>query len=512
MITAGPPVAKAIAPPIRPGSDALFEHAVAEWDALAWVPRELLIDGTWRAASAGRRLAVTDPATGEALAEVADAEPADCLAALAAADRESAAWAAAAPRQRANVLRRAAGALRAEARRLAQLITLDAGKPLCEAREEVAHAAEYLEYYAEEAPRAAGRVQPAPEGDCLLVVRPRPLGPCLIITPWNFPLAIPARGLAPALAAGCPVVLRASDRAPLAALALARVLSEAGVPAGVLNVVVSSRPGATDGLLSDRRLRKLTMTGSSAMGRQLAARAAAGVARVGAELGGQAPFLVCADADLEDALAAGVLVKCRNAGQACTAANRFFVHESLAGEFAGRLAERLGALRLGRGTEEGVQMGPLINEAQRERLDALVSDAVAWGARVVLAGGPLPGPGCFFAPVVLSEVPAGARILDEEIFGPVAVVEVFADQEQALARANAAEHGLAGYVFGADLARALDLAGRLECGMVGVNRVELGCAAAPFGGVKASGAGRAGGPEGLAEYQSTSYLAVAGVA
>jgi succinate-semialdehyde dehydrogenase/glutarate-semialdehyde dehydrogenase len=337
------------------------------------------------------------------------------------------------------------------------------------------------------------------------------VGPCLVIAPWNFPLAIPARGLAPALAAGCPAVLRASDRAPLAALALGRVLVEAGLPAGVANLVVSSRPEATDALLTDRRLRKLTVTGSSDLGRRLAARAAGGIARVGAELGGQAPFLVCADAGLEEVLAAAVLAKCRNAGQACTAANRFLVHRSLAGEFTRRLAERLGALRIGRGTEAGAQLGPIISPAQRERLAGLVADAVARGARVVLPGGPLPGPGWFFAPVVLAEVPEGARMHREEIFGPVAVVEAFADEEEALARANASEHGLAGYVFSADLARALDLAGRLECGMVGVNRVKLACVAAPFGGLKASGAGRAGGPEGLAEYQTTSYLAVAGV-
>jgi succinate-semialdehyde dehydrogenase/glutarate-semialdehyde dehydrogenase len=478
-------------------------------EALELAPRGLLIGASWRAASGGRRLPVENPASGRILCEVADADEADCRAALDAACAAERAWTLTAPVERAAVLRRAASALRRGADAFAALIALDAGKPLAEGLEEVALAAEYLEWYAEEAVRIPGRLQELPQGGCLMLVRPRPIGPCLIVTPWNFPLTIPARGVAPALAAGCTVVLRASDRAPLAALALARLLAEAGLPPGALNVVTSSRPDATDGLLADPRLRKLTFTGSAPVGRHLARLAADGVARVGVELGGRAPFIVFDDANLDSAVSEGARAKCRNAGQACTAANQFLVHRDVLNAFTVRLAARLAALRIGPGTAAGSDLGPVITAAQQDRLGALVDDAVRRGARVVLPGGAMPGRGHFFAPVVLRDVPEGAAVLDEEIFGPVAVVRGFAEEDEALRMANAGDLGLAAYVWTGDLARALRVAGGLECGMVGVNATKLSAAAAPFGGRKGSGHARAGGPEGLAEYLATSYLAVA---
>jgi succinate-semialdehyde dehydrogenase / glutarate-semialdehyde dehydrogenase len=498
-----------VPPPARARSS--LDAALAEWDALDFAPRDLLIGGAWRASASGRRLAVEDPATGETICEVADAEPSDARAALDAACDAAESWSHAAPAQRAAVLRRAAERLRTEAERVALLLALDCGKPLAEGREEVAYAAEYLDWYAEEAVRVGGRAQSTPDGECLMLVRRRPVGPCLVITPWNFPLAIPARAVAPALAAGCTVVLRASDRAPLGGLVLARLLIEAGLPSGVLNLIVSSRPDLTDGLLGDPRLRKLTFTGSTTLGRQLGAQAGRALLRMGAELGGQAPFLVFPDADLDQAVAAAIMSKSRNAGQACTAANRFLVHEAVAPEFTRRLVEGLGRLQLGRGDAPGVEMGPVISDAQRERLAELVEDAVSRGAKLALRGGPLPGPGHFFAPVVLTNVPEGARILDQEIFGPVAVVETFRDEAEAVRRANSSEHGLAAYLWTRDLGRGMRLAGSLDCGMVGINRAKLGCAAAPFGGLKASGHGRAGGPEGIDEYLVTSYTAVAGL-
>jgi succinate-semialdehyde dehydrogenase/glutarate-semialdehyde dehydrogenase len=489
-----------------------LDRALAEWDAVGFAPKHLLIDGSWRPAASGRLLPVESPVTQEMVCEVADAGPDDAADARDAACRAAAGWARSAPAERAAILRRAAERVRDEAERLAILLAVDCGKPLAEGREEVAYAAEYLDWYANEAVRITGRAQTAPEGDCLMLVRRRPVGPCLVITPWNFPLAIPARAIAPALAAGCPVVLRVSDRAPLAGLALARLLCEAGLPSGVLGVLVGSAGDATDGLLDDPRLRKVTFTGSTSLGRRLAEKAGAALVRMGSELGGQAPFLVLDDADLDAAVAAGVASKSRNAGQACTAVNRFLVHEDVASDFVRMLAEGLAGLPLGGGALSETAMGPVISEAQSHRLQALVDDAVERGARVVLAGGALPGRGHFFAPVVLTDVPAGSRVLGEEIFGPIAVVETFSDDNEVVRRSNALEHGLAAYVWTRDLARGMRVAGDLDCGMVGVNRARLACAAAPFGGMKASGQGRAGGPEGLDEYLVTAYTAVEGLA
>jgi succinate-semialdehyde dehydrogenase/glutarate-semialdehyde dehydrogenase len=449
-------------------------------------------------------LEVEDPATGRVLARVPDASVADCLAALDAVADAAAGWREAAPRTRAAVLRRAAHGLRRDDD-MAVLVTLESGKPLREARDEVAFAADYLEWYADEATRIGGRLETDPSGGCSFAITRRPVGPCLVVTPWNFPLAIPARGVAPALAAGCTVVLRASDRAPLSALALARALSRAGLPAGCVEVVTSSRPDATDPLLDDRRLRKLTFTGSAAVGAHLIGRSAPRALRVTAELGGNAPFIVTDDADLELAVAAAVEAKCRNGGQACTAANRFLVQERVSERFTILLAKRMAALRVGPGSDEAVDVGPMISAQAVDRLTALVEDAVSRGARVVLPGGAGGGPGHFFSPMVLREVPEEARLVREEIFGPIAAVATYADDAEAIGRANDCEQGLAAYVMSGDPRRSARIADALEVGMVAVNRGRVSCAAAPFGGVKGSGFGRSGGREGIDEYLDTVY-------
>jgi succinate-semialdehyde dehydrogenase/glutarate-semialdehyde dehydrogenase len=467
---------------------------------------ELLVDGDWVAASDGRTLPVEDPASGRTLAEVADACPADCMAALDAAVAAQPAWAQSAPRERARVLRRAADTLREEAEQLAWILTAEMGKPLAESASEVEFAADYLEWFAEEATRIAGRTQTSPDGESSHLVVKSPVGPCLIITPWNFPLAVPARGIGPALAAGCTVVLRPSSLTPLSALSLGRVLTEAGLPAGVLNIVVSSDDAATDRLLADGRIRKLTFTGSGPVGRNLIERSAEQVLRVSAELGGCAPFLVFADADLDAATAGAVAAKMRNGGAACTAANRFYIEQPAYEKFVRRIAERIGAIRIGPGTRSGVGCGPMISARQVERLTALVDDAVARGARVVLAGGPVPGDGHFFAPVVLADVPHDARVMGEEIFGPVVAIAPFHSEGEALRLANDHPTGLAAYLFTSDLTRAMRLGGAIQAGMVGVNRGRVSCVGAPFGGVGHSGFGHSGGIEGLEEYLATRYL------
>jgi succinate-semialdehyde dehydrogenase / glutarate-semialdehyde dehydrogenase len=469
-------------------------------------PTGLLIDGSFVGAAEGRTLAVEDPATGRTIARVADASESDCMAALEAAVAAQASWAGSAPRDRARILRRAADALREQVDQLAALLTAEMGKPLAESAAEVEFAAEYLEWFAEEATRIAGRTQVSPDGQNAHLVVKSPVGPCLIVTPWNFPLAVPARGVGPALAAGCTVVLRPSSLTPLSALALGRILIEAGLPAGVLNIVVSSEDGATDPLLADGRVRKLTFTGSEAVGRHLIGRSAEQVLRVSAELGGCAPFLVFADACLDAAIEGAASAKMRNGGAACTAANRFYVERAVYEEFVARLAARIGQIRIGPGTRAGVGCGPMISARQVERLAALVGDALARGARVVLAGGPVPGDGHFFAPVVLADVPADARVMREEIFGPVVAIAPFEDEDEALRLANDHDAGLAAYLFTSDLARAMRLGSAIAAGMVGVNRGRVSCASAPFGGVGHSGFGCSGGPEGIEEYLVTRYM------
>jgi succinate-semialdehyde dehydrogenase / glutarate-semialdehyde dehydrogenase len=481
-----------------------------ERELLAGVPKGLLVGGEWRGAAGGGAMPVEDPATGEVLCEVADGDPDDGVAALAAARAAQDAWAATPPRERGELLRRAYELIVTRRESLALLMTLEMGKPLAESRAEVTYAAGFLRWFAEEAVRIEGRFATSPDGGGHLLTMRQPVGPCILVTPWNFPLAMATRKLGPALAAGCTAVLKPAAQTPLSALALAALLEECGLPAGVLNLVTTSRAGEViEPLLRDARARKLSFTGSTAVGRRLTALAAHQLLRVSMELGGNAPFLVFEDADLDEAVEGAVVAKMRNAGEACTAANRFLVAEALAEEFSRRLANRLAGMKVGRGTDAGVEVGPLIDGAAREKVQGLVDDARSRGARVLAGGGALDGPGYFFSPTVLSSVPTDAAMAREEIFGPVAPVYTFSSEEEALAGANGTEYGLVAYLFTRDLKRALRLAEELEVGMVGLNQGMVSNPAAPFGGIKHSGFGREGGREGMEEYLETKYLAIA---
>ncbi|HEY1832860.1 MAG TPA: NAD-dependent succinate-semialdehyde dehydrogenase [Solirubrobacteraceae bacterium] len=473
------------------------------------VPCELFIGGEWRAASGGGTLEVEDPSNGEALVEVADASVEDSLAALAAAADAQAEWAASAPRERGEILRRAYEAIVAQTDELALLMTLEMGKALAESRAEISYAAEFFRWFSEEAVRIHGRFMVNTTGKGRILTMRQPVGPCVFVTPWNFPTAMGTRKLAPAIAAGCTMVVKPAQQTPLSMLALARVLEEAGLPEGVLNVITAKRSGAVvEPLLKDPRTRKLSFTGSTEVGRTLIEQSAQQVLRVSMELGGNAPFLVFEDADLDAAVEGALLAKMRNVGEACTAANRFHVHESVAEEFAARLAERMGAMKVGRGTEDGVDVGPLIDEAQRGKVSELVEDAVGRGARVLVGGGAPDGPGYFYEPTVLSGVPDDARLLGEEIFGPVAPVASFGSDEEAVAAANRTEYGLVAYVYTRDLERTFRVCEGIETGMIGVNQGVVSNPAAPFGGVKQSGFGREGGFEGIGEYLETKYVAL----
>ncbi len=473
------------------------------------VPSGLFIGGEWRPASGGGTLAVEDPATGETLTDVADGTPEDGLAALDAAARAQAEWAAYPPRERGEILRRAYDAIVARADELALLMTLEMGKPVAESAAEVNYAAEFLRWFGEEAVRIDGRFAVAPNGKGRLLTMKQPVGPCLLITPWNFPMAMGTRKIGPAVAAGCTMVVKPASQAPLSMLALADVLAESGLPPGVLNVVTTSSSGRVMGpLIEDSRARKLSFTGSTEVGRRLIAQAANQVLRVSMELGGNAPFLVFDDADLDAAVDGALLAKMRNIGEACTAANRFHVAGAVAGEFARRLGERMGALKVGRGTEDGVQVGPLIDENGRRKVSELVGDAVDRGARVVVGAESVGDRGYFYRPTVLDAVPADARVLKEEIFGPVAPVASFDSEEEAVARANDTDFGLVAYVYTSDIRRAFRVVEGLEVGMVGLNQGIVSNAAAPFGGVKQSGFGREGGYEGIEEYLETKYVAM----
>jgi succinate-semialdehyde dehydrogenase / glutarate-semialdehyde dehydrogenase len=484
-----------------------------EQAVLDGVPTGLYIDGQWRPATGAGTLPVEDPATGETLTEVADAQPEDALAALAAADAKQAEWGAWAPRERGEILRRAYEALTAHADELALLMTLEMGKAVSESRAEIAYAADFLRWFSDEAVRIHGRYMVNTTGKGRILTMRQPVGPCVFVTPWNFPMAMGARKLAPAIAAGCTMVVKPAQQTPLSMLMLSRILQEAGLPQGVLNTITAHRSGAViEPLLRDGRTRKLSFTGSTEVGRTLIEQSAQQILRMSMELGGNAPFLVFEDADLDAAVEGALIAKLRNVGEACTAANRFHVHESLAGEFAQRLTERMRALKVGRGTEPSTDVGPLIDERQRAIVGELVDDAVQRGAKLLLGGKALTGPahpGYFYAPTVLAEVPPDARALAEEIFGPVAPIATFAEEEQAIAAANRTPYGLVAYLYTRDLARALRVAERLETGMVGLNQGIVSNPAAPFGGVKQSGFGREGGFEGIDEYLETKYVAVA---
>jgi succinate-semialdehyde dehydrogenase / glutarate-semialdehyde dehydrogenase len=481
----------------------------SEQAVLRKVPTDLLIDGEWRPASGGGTLSVEDPSTGEPLLEVADAQVEDALAALSAAADKQVEWAAWAPRERGEILRRAYEAIVAQTDELALLMTLEMGKSLAESKAEIAYAAEFFRWFSEEAVRIHGRYMVNTTGQGRILTMRQPVGPCVFVTPWNFPTAMGTRKLAPAIAAGCTVVVKPAQQTPLSMLALAQILQQAGLPAGVLNVITAKHSGAViEPLLKDPRTRKLSFTGSTEVGRTLIEQSAEQVLRVSMELGGNAPFLVFADADLDAAVDGAMLAKMRNVGEACTAANRFHVHESVAEEFARLLAERMGALKVGRGTEQGTDVGPLIDESQRGKVEELVQDAVERGAKTLIGGQRLAGPGYFFAPTVLTDVSPDSRLLAEEIFGPVAPVATFSTEEQALAAANLTEYGLVAYVYTRDLARAFRVCEGIETGMVGLNQGVVSNPAAPFGGVKQSGFGREGGFEGIGEYLETKYVAM----
>jgi succinate-semialdehyde dehydrogenase / glutarate-semialdehyde dehydrogenase len=473
------------------------------------VPTRLLIGGEWREASGGDTLAVEDPSTGETLCEVADATPDDARAALDAAVEAQAEWAATPPNDRSEILHRAFLALNERSDDLALLMTLEMGKSIAESKAEIAYSAEFFRWFSGEALRIDGYYKVAGNGASRVLVLRQPVGPCYFITPWNFPTAMGTRKLGPAIAAGCTMVMKPAQQTPLSMLALAQLLEECGLPGGVLNVITSSSSsGVSEPIIGDPRLRKLSFTGSTEVGRKLIAQAAENVLKVSMELGGNAPFLIFDDADLDAALEGAMVAKMRNIGEACTSANRFHVAGSLADEFAEQLAERMGKLKLGRGTEEGVDIGPLIDSDQRSKVADLVSDATGKGARVLVGGNAVDGAGYFYEPTVLAGVPDDARVLKEEIFGPVAPVATFDSEQEAIAAANDTEYGLVAYVFTKDLKRALRVCEGLETGMIGLNQGMVSNAGAPFGGVKQSGIGREGGNEGIEEYLETKYLAV----
>jgi succinate-semialdehyde dehydrogenase/glutarate-semialdehyde dehydrogenase len=473
------------------------------------VPKGLLIGGSWREADGKARFEVEDPATGAALCEVADARPADGDDALDAAAGAAPEWALTAPRERGEILRRAYDEIARRTDELALLMTLEMGKPLAQSRAEVTYANDFLRWFSEEAARIDGRYAVSPDGKGRLLTMKQPVGPCLLITPWNFPLAMGTRKIGPAIAAGATMVVKPARATPLSMLKLAEILGDAGLPDGVLNVLTSTRSGELiDPLLDDPRLRKLSFTGSTEVGAKLASRAASRVLRISMELGGNAPLVVFEDADVDAALDGAMIAKLRNMGEACTSANRFLVHASLIDEFSRRLAERMGGLRLGRGTDPDVEVGPLIDEDARKKVADLVDDAVARGGRCLTGGEPVDGPGYFYSPTVVVDLPRDARLLHEEVFGPVAPIVGFETEDDAILQANGTEFGLVAYVYTSDLKRALRVSERLEVGMVGLNQGMVSNAAAPFGGVKQSGFGREGGYEGIEEYLETKYVAI----
>jgi succinate-semialdehyde dehydrogenase/glutarate-semialdehyde dehydrogenase len=484
--------------------------AVNQKSLVESVPKGLFIGGEWRAASTGATLAVEDPSSGDTLAHVADASVADGKAALDAAVAAQAGWASTPPRDRGEILRAAFERITERAEEFATLMTLEMGKTLAESRGEVTYGAEFFRWFSEEAVRIHGRWSTAPNGATRLLTMKKPVGPTLMITPWNFPLAMGTRKIGPAIAAGCTMVVKPASQTPLTMLALAELLRECGLPAGVLNVVTTTHTGdVMEPLIRDERLRKLTFTGSTGVGKRLVEQSAEQLLRVSMELGGNAPFIVFEDADLDRAVDGAMLAKMRNIGEACTAANRFYVHESVADDFATRFAARMKGLTLGKGTEDGVDVGPLIDGKARDGVSALVQDARDKGASVVTGGSPVSGPGYFFEPTVITDVPLEARLMSEEIFGPVAPIATFASEEDAVRLANGTEYGLASYVFTNDLGRVIRVSEALEFGMIGINQGVISNPAAPFGGVKASGFGREGGFEGIEEYLETTYVGIA---
>jgi succinate-semialdehyde dehydrogenase/glutarate-semialdehyde dehydrogenase len=471
-------------------------------------PTGLLIGGQWTTGRAGV-LPVIDPATEDPIAEVASATAEDALEAVAAAHQALPGWAATPPRVRGECLRRAYELMISDAEALARLMVMENGKALRDARAEIIYAAEFFRWFAEEAVRIDGMITRAPSGANRILVQRQPVGVAVLITPWNFPAAMATRKIGPALAAGCTVVLKPAKETPLSALAVAAILAEAGVPDGVVNVLPTRTPGpVVSAMLADERVRKLSFTGSTEVGRMLLHTAADTVTNCSMELGGNAPFLVLADADVDAAVEGAMIAKMRNGGEACTAANRFYVHDAVAGEFTRKFAARLAALNVGPGLADGTDLGPLVNADTRSKVAHLVDEAAKDGGRVITGGQAPDRRGYFYAPTVLDDVPPGAGILSEEIFGPVAPIVRFTDTDHAISMANATEYGLVSYLYTADLRRALQVAEALEAGMIGINRGVVSDPAAPFGGVKQSGLGREGGHDGLLEFTETKYIAV----
>ena len=483
--------------------------ATEEQTVVEKVQKKLFIGGEWRDATGGGTLAVIDPATEEPLCEVADGTPEDAMAALDAAVETQKEWAGSAPNDRAGVLWKAFELLTERADELATLMTLEMGKPVAESKAEIIYAADFFRWYSGEALRIEGNYKQFANGTSRVLVMKQPVGATLMITPWNFPMAMGTRKLGPAIAAGCASVVKPAQQTPLSMLALAQILEEAGLPGGVVNILTTSSSGKTTGpLIEDGRLRKLSFTGSTEVGRSLIEASAKNVLKVSMELGGNAPFLIFDDADLDAAVDGALLAKMRNIGEACTSANRFHVAESVREEFTKRLADKMGSLKIGRGTDEDVKVGPLIDQPSREKVMELVEDALSKGATKVVGGDIPDGRGYFVSPTVLGDVPTDARVFHEEIFGPVAPVGGFDSEEEAIERANDTEYGLVAYVFTRDIKRAIRVCEGLETGMVGLNQGMVSNAGAPFGGVKQSGIGREGGHEGLEEFLETKYVAV----
>jgi succinate-semialdehyde dehydrogenase/glutarate-semialdehyde dehydrogenase len=483
--------------------------SISESGVVEAVGKELFIGGNWTAAAGGKMFAVSDPSTGKVLCEIADASPADGMAALDAAVGAQAAWAAYAPRERGEILRRAYDLLLQRADELALLMTLEMGKPLAEAKGEITYAAEFFRWFAEEAVRIDGGYAVAPNGVGRFLVTKQPVGPTLLITPWNFPMAMGTRKIGPAIAAGCTMVIKPAAQTPLSMLALTGILVEAGLPEGVLNVLTTTDSGGVmEPLIRDGRARKLSFTGSTAVGRKLLEQCADKVLRTSMELGGNAPFVVFDDADLDAAIDGVMQAKMRNIGEACTAANRIYVQSGIVDEFSRRLTERMSALPMGRGTEPGVVVGPLIDEAAVKKVSELVKDATDRGAQVLTGGSAVDGPGHFYPATVLVGVSAESRLTREEIFGPVAPVFTFDTEDEAVTAANNTEFGLVSYLYTSDLKRGLRVSERLEAGMIGLNQGVVSNPAAPFGGIKQSGLGREGGTVGIDEFLEVKYIAV----
>ena len=482
--------------------------ASQEQHVVAQVPKQLYIGGQWRDGAKGT-LPVEDPSTAEVLCEVADASVDDAKAALDAAVDAGPEFAAMAPRDRGEILRRAFELIVDRQEDLATLMTLEMGKTIKESLAEIAYAAEFFRWFSEEAVRIDGRYAVAANGAGRVLTMKQPVGPCLMITPWNFPMAMGTRKIGPAVAAGCTMVVKPAQQTPLSMLMLASILEEAGLPGGVLNLITASSSGETAApLIADPRLRKMSFTGSTEVGRKLMSQASETLLRLSMELGGNAPFLVFDDADVDAAVEGAMIAKMRNIGEACTSANRFHVAGSVIDEFASKLAAKMGALKLGRGVQEDTDVGPLIDDNQRTKVSDLVQDAIGRGAHAVVGGQAHDGAGYFYNPTVLTDIPDDAELLQEEIFGPVAPVKGFTDEDEAIAAANNTQYGLVAYVFTTDLKRALRVCERLETGMIGLNQGMVSNAQAPFGGVKQSGFGREGGYEGIEEYLETKYVAV----